>query len=66
MLNTAFLNYSKCLKQKAMINCKALIEGNACWTATKVIVKPCLYILNNNMEKEVNNGLMNSWRYQIE
>lgn len=22
--------------------------------------------LNKNMEKEVNNGLMNCWRYQIE
>ena len=53
ILNTAFLNYSKCLKQKLMINCKAFIEGSACWIATKVIVKPCLYILNNNMEKKV-------------
>lgn len=79
ILNTAFLNYSKCLKQKLMINCKAFIAASACWIATKVIVKPCLYILNNNMEKEVkndtlnnnmekevNNGLMNCWRYQSE
>ena len=29
------------------------MEGSAGWTATKVIVKPCLNILTNNMEKEV-------------
>lgn len=43
-----FLNYSNWLKQKAIINCKAFVDGSACWTATKVIVKHCLYILNNN------------------